>query len=200
MSQNSSDPRVLRTCQAFQEALIDLINSQHSFEAITVRDLAKHAGLNRATFYLHYTDKYDLFAQTMRGKLEEVASEIDDLIAEQKPEPADIVLNILLKVFEHTERDKRLYEHILGKNGSPYFANLMLRYLENLFEERHMERKTLQAANVPSRIHNRYKAAALLGVVSWWLEQPKPNSTRDMAVWTWQLMMGDGSKPATGEG
>jgi len=65
MSVNTNDPRVLRTRQLLQTALLELMQEK-PFQAISVTDLTRRATLNRATFYLHYLDKFDLLAQSAR--------------------------------------------------------------------------------------------------------------------------------------
>lgn len=56
---NQEDPRVLRTRQLINEAFRELL--QHKgFDAITIKDIAQRATINRATFYAHYEDKYAL--------------------------------------------------------------------------------------------------------------------------------------------
>lgn len=52
------DLRVKRTKKALTEAFISLL-SKKSFEDITVNELCDEAGIRRATFYKHYTDKFD---------------------------------------------------------------------------------------------------------------------------------------------
>jgi len=52
----SVDPRVLRSRQMLMEALLRLLNRKE-FDDISVQEIADEAGLNRATFYLHYPDK-----------------------------------------------------------------------------------------------------------------------------------------------
>lgn len=59
MSQ-SEDPRVSRTHDLIESAFLDLYRSQ-PLKNITVRDITSRAGVNRATFYRHYQDKFDLF-------------------------------------------------------------------------------------------------------------------------------------------
>jgi AcrR family transcriptional regulator len=56
---NADDPRVQRTRQVLQEALIELL-SERDFQKITVQDIARRAGVNRATFYTHFVDKQAL--------------------------------------------------------------------------------------------------------------------------------------------
>ena len=55
-TEESTDPRVLRTRQLLLEALANLLNRKE-FDAISIQEIADEATLNRATFYLHYPDK-----------------------------------------------------------------------------------------------------------------------------------------------
>jgi AcrR family transcriptional regulator len=52
----STDPRILRSRRMLMEALFRLLIKKE-FEDISVQEIADEATLNRATFYLHYTDK-----------------------------------------------------------------------------------------------------------------------------------------------
>ena len=53
------DPRIRRTRLALQQALGKLLKTIE-FDKISVQDIAELAGVNRATFYDHYTDKFAL--------------------------------------------------------------------------------------------------------------------------------------------
>lgn len=68
-----TDPRVLRSRQMLMEALLRLLNRKE-FDDISIQEIADEAGLNRATFYLHYPDKNALL-QAM------TAAHFRDLIA-----------------------------------------------------------------------------------------------------------------------
>jgi AcrR family transcriptional regulator len=59
------DPRVKRTRKLLQESLMHLMRHK-TFNAITVQDITEHAEVNRATFYAHFTDKYDLMNYAVR--------------------------------------------------------------------------------------------------------------------------------------
>jgi AcrR family transcriptional regulator len=59
------DPRVRRTRQLLQQALMDLMREK-SFHAITVQDIAGRATVNRVTFYAHFEDKHALLEYTVR--------------------------------------------------------------------------------------------------------------------------------------
>ncbi|WP_459965126.1 TetR/AcrR family transcriptional regulator [Paenibacillus sp. JCM 10914] len=51
--------RMTRTKQSLIDAFIKLVNEK-DFEQITIADLAEGAQVNRATFYAHFNDKYEL--------------------------------------------------------------------------------------------------------------------------------------------
>jgi AcrR family transcriptional regulator len=55
----SQDPRIRRTRQLLQQALADLLHTR-DFDKLSVQEITDAAGLNRATFYAHYPDKFAL--------------------------------------------------------------------------------------------------------------------------------------------
>lgn len=59
------DPRVKRTRKLIQQAFFELL-AEKSFHQISVQDIAERATVNRATFYAHFEDKYELYDQFVR--------------------------------------------------------------------------------------------------------------------------------------
>lgn len=59
------DPRIRRTRNYIQEAFQSLLEEK-SFKSITVREITDRAEVNRATFYAHHKDKYELLNETLR--------------------------------------------------------------------------------------------------------------------------------------
>ena len=53
------DPRVKRTRSLIMQAFGQLL-AEKSFDAISVQDVTARAQINRATFYAHFVDKYEL--------------------------------------------------------------------------------------------------------------------------------------------
>lgn len=64
------DLRVIKTQKALLDAFMEMLSNQ-PFDNITINDLCKQAMVRRATFYKHFTDKYDFFAFFVRTKSEE---------------------------------------------------------------------------------------------------------------------------------
>lgn len=71
MESGRVDPRIARTRQLLEDAFMELLHNER-FEAITVRDITQRAGVNRATFYAHFEDKYALFTYSIKRGFNEV--------------------------------------------------------------------------------------------------------------------------------
>ncbi|EXJ23229.1 Transcriptional regulator, TetR family [Alkalibacterium sp. AK22] len=69
MEQVNTDPRVTRTRKLIMESFLALSRSK-DFSSITVTDIAEAATINRATFYSHFMDKYDLLEKVVNDKLQ----------------------------------------------------------------------------------------------------------------------------------
>ena len=64
------DKRVIRTRKLLREAFFELMN-ERVFQQITVQEITERAMLNRATFYDHFTDKYELFDYSVKMMFQE---------------------------------------------------------------------------------------------------------------------------------
>jgi AcrR family transcriptional regulator len=84
------DPRITRTRKLLREALGSLL-AEKNFEAISVQDIAAASTVNRATFYAHFTDKFDLLDSMIR---DDVAS----YLAREDPLQANDARQLLLGV------------------------------------------------------------------------------------------------------
>jgi len=59
------DPRVKRTRQLLEQSFMDVVAAK-GFQYVSVQDITEKAGVNRATFYAHFPDKYALLDYTVR--------------------------------------------------------------------------------------------------------------------------------------
>jgi len=64
------DPRVTRTRQMLDHAFLELL-AEKGFDAISVQDVTARAGVNRATFYAHFQDKFALLDYSIRESFRE---------------------------------------------------------------------------------------------------------------------------------
>ena len=68
------DPRIRRTRQLLQQALDKLLEKKE-FDEISVQDITEAATVNRATFYDHYADKFELLSCTVGCRFHELLAE-----------------------------------------------------------------------------------------------------------------------------
>lgn len=72
---NKTDLRILRTRRLIEEAFKELMENK-GIDDVTVRDIATKAMINRATFYAHFADKYELFGFIVRDSFRDFLDEI----------------------------------------------------------------------------------------------------------------------------
>jgi AcrR family transcriptional regulator len=183
---NPSDPRVRRTRRLLQQAFTELVHEQ-SFEAISVRDIAARATLNRATFYAHYTDKYALLDATIGASFAEV---LERRIPADTPMEEKTLGQLILAVCEfHQElgsQCKRSYQQL-----EPLLEPRILSLLQ--------EHVQLSLASTKS-LHASGPAALALAatVVSWsiygavldWNKAGRPHSADTLVESILPLIMG----------
>ena len=68
--ETSLDPRVQRTLEMLQQATMELL-TEKGLRRLTVQDITARAGINRATFYAHFDDKYALLDFMVRNRFED---------------------------------------------------------------------------------------------------------------------------------
>ncbi len=59
------DPRVKRTRSLLERSFMDMV-AEKGFQSVSVQDITEKAGVNRATFYAHFPDKYALLDHSIR--------------------------------------------------------------------------------------------------------------------------------------
>jgi AcrR family transcriptional regulator len=189
MTQEQTDPRVRRTHQLLKEALIELA-AERGFDAITVGDLAKRATVNRATFYRHYQDKYDLLEQIFQDSISQFASDLGPPGQVAKSISPENPPERWVKFFGHFAEHERLYHTLLGSKGSSWFAAKMRDYFIGLLEEREEQRAQLPAfrgktfkSKMPRKVAMTLASNLLISTIAWWLESGKHNSPRQIAGW-----------------
>ncbi len=120
MKEKTIDRRVKYTKFMLKEALVELIREQH-ISNITVKALCEKADINRSTFYVHYSDPYDLLHQIEKEVLSNVMLYLEE--QERNTECPDFQLTNIL---EYAKENIGLFEALLGENSDYVFQNDIL--------------------------------------------------------------------------
>jgi AcrR family transcriptional regulator len=130
---NANDPRVKRTRKLLQQTLMELMGEQ-SFDAITVQDIAARSTLNRATFYAHFEDKYDLLDSIMREGVEQALTaavpEDAPLSTETLQALCRTVCAFLAQVQDHCRPRMRQFDPLLERAVQEVLHKLLVRRLQ----------------------------------------------------------------------
>lgn len=119
------DRRIRRTQKLLKDSLITLME-QKEFKNISVKDITDLADLNRGTFYLHYTDTYQLLQQMENEVLDDFQEMINCYGHSVKQDTMLPVLNPVLRyIEENTQICKILFENSAANDFVDRFHKLI---------------------------------------------------------------------------
>lgn len=107
-----ADRRIQRTRALLHEALGALIR-ERPYDRITVAQILERAQVSRSTFYLHFRDKDDLLASSMRTLLFGVLS----VKGKATPPAAERMVAFSLPLLTHIHQHRRSAKAKLGERG-----------------------------------------------------------------------------------
>ncbi len=131
MMEERVDRRVIRTKQQIRQALIELL-AEKNVNAISVRELAYKANINRGTFYIHYNDIHDLVEQLVDEAVEKLLGVCRRHPPAQTPRES---YPFLTDLFQTLQEDSQLFTILLGSSGSQYAERLCLTIQENFLND-----------------------------------------------------------------
>jgi len=171
---NKEDRRVKYTKMVLKESLIDLL-SKKDISCITIKQICEEADINRATFYTHYSDQFDLLRQIEDEFLQNIKAYIT--VFKQKKADA-ILVDVLEEIFEYIKDNAKLCRLLLSKQGNLEFQKriMMLIYDTNLVAKPNESLKKGEEEFVYSFI-----ITGCVGVIHKWLEEGMKQSSRVMA-------------------
>lgn len=164
--------RVRRTRTLLRDALVELVEDR-GFDRITVGELCERAMVSRAAFYRNYRDKYDLVEQIFDQAMAELtAPDTEDTRA-----PGERFAGFI----GHIDAYHRLYGALLGRKGSPWFADRMRAALAAMSSAKFPGKNA--DALIPSVI-----SAMFVQSILWWLEHDRPCPPEELAGQTARLV------------
>ncbi|WP_055590334.1 TetR/AcrR family transcriptional regulator [Peterkaempfera griseoplana] len=171
MTRPGENLRVRRTQTLLRGALVELIE-ERGFDKVTVGQVTERAMVSRASFYRNYRDKYHLVEQIFDEAMAELLDAAD---GSRSP------LERWVGFFEHIDACHRFYGALLGRKGSPWFADRMRTALASMVTT-HLEVPEDGAAAPGPALVPAVLAAVLLQSVTWWLENGRPLPPREIAT------------------
>lgn len=132
MSSAKEDRRVRYTKMVLKDSFIRLLEKK-DISQITIKELCEDADVNRATFYAHYTDLYDLMKKIQDELFENVEKHLKTYTDQEfSTIPVEMVERILIYIKENA----RICKLLLSECGDLNFQKriLTLAYEKNISE------------------------------------------------------------------
>ncbi|WP_084106122.1 TetR/AcrR family transcriptional regulator [Demequina sp. NBRC 110056] len=177
------DARIVRTRRRLQEALFALAR-ERGIDEVSIADIAERAGVNRSTFYQHYSDKETLLADALDIVATEAGANLE-CIDHWSEEPPQVLLDFLAHVDAHAD----LYARVFLEPG---YGVVLARLREHVFAAVRtvVEASPAPRVAVPSDIIAAGVAGSVVGILGAWLAREPRERPEEVATWVMAVVLG----------
>ncbi len=174
-TQHQTDRRVRRTKALLLKGLMHLMETK-DIKDISVKELSDLVDINRSTFYLHYSDIYDMLAQIEN----ELFVEFNEILDRTMSHGSEHISSqaTLLEIFSFLDRHRDVARAMMGTHGDLAFVNRM----KNLVKERLCYTLDARQTNYDFAYIEAFTVSGCIGVIETWLSHPDPKSPEEMSV------------------
>jgi len=154
-----TDARVKYTKMVIKESLLKLL-AEKPIKKVTVKEICELAQINRATFYLHYRDPYDLFEQIENELFEDLSSTV---AAKQGD-----ISTLIKEVFKIIGKNIELCQVLFSENGDKMF----LQRIMDISREQHiadLQRQYPNASRTQLDYMYEFTTSGCVAVVAQWV-------------------------------
>jgi len=149
-------------------------------EKITVKEIAQRAGYNRGTFYVYFTDVYDVLSQIEQSLI----PTLKELPPTTKLEHnMDMPFDMFLKLYE---QNSKYYSILFGDNGDPAFVSKIKNSIKPLIMQ--VISKKVDRNDIELDFISEYILSAMIGILSYWFRMNKVLPAEDLIALMYQLM------------
>ncbi len=172
-----NDLRVIKTRKNLYESLIFLLKEK-TFEEIKVSDICNQALINRSTFYAHYNDKYELFADLIENLKSSLAYELsfNTHISNSK----EYYLEMLRIFLDHVDKEKNVYLAIMIHNRNSVIIDMVYSTLNDDIKKRIEMDHPKSGKTIPSDIIAKFYLGAVFNVGTEWLRNHNHYSKQEI--------------------
>ena len=169
------DRRVKYSKMVIKNSFIQLMKKK-PISKITIKEICEGADVNRATFYAHYQDPYDLLRQ-IEGDL---IDGVNVYLGNQVPQDAgEASVTMLEKILEYVKENAEIVNLLLNANGDVQFQE----EITGIFGQQQILPAAVNQSLSPEETQYVFLffANGAIGMIRQWLKDGMQKSTRDMA-------------------
>lgn len=175
------DRRVRKTKMQLRQGLARLMQKK-SIKEITVKELVDEVDINRSTFYLHYTDIYQMLEKIEEEAMADIREAMegcpDDCTKREK------IIPFLARFFSIMDSNRDLSLALLGPNGDMDFVER----IETLIANKFLKQSSFPATDSEIRYAYAFCLSGCIGMIKTWLSRTEHESPEAMAELTYHLI------------
>lgn len=179
------DHRTRVTRMLIRRAFMELLKKK-PIQSISIKELCETAGINRGTFYAHYTDIYDLLGKVEEEMMKDFARALEPLLSTEKSQLTPV--KITTGIFQCLKDNADLCTVTLSDYGDKAFALRLI----NVGRERCVEaysRYFVHATPKQIEYYYAFVSAGCIGLLRKWLDEGMTSSAEEMATMAENMMM-----------
>lgn len=174
MQEKKQDARVRYTKMVVRDALISILKEK-PIAKVTVTEICALAGINRATFYAHYSDPSDLLT-SIEIELMDGASQF---IRPAFSAVGSDLRKVLTSILDYIQANAEIFWVLLSESGDSSFQTKVVGIIETQFivsfiNERNITREEAEYLYT-------FAAIGSVGIIRKWLAEGMKKSTAEMA-------------------
>ncbi len=176
MEAQKTDRRVKYTKMVVRESFISLLKEK-PLSKITVKEICEGADINRATFYAHYTDPYDLLHQIEAALLEDVHKYLAEYSF--SGEYIEDAVEIMEKIFGYIKENADTCAVLLSAHGDISFQQQVTMIVGGQFVSALTANKSVKKEDAEYIYY--FLAHGSVGVIQKWLDDGMKKPASEMA-------------------
>ena len=164
---------------------MDLLR-QKPIQSISIKELCELAGINRETFYSHYSDIYNLLDEIQADMLSNFQKSLEPLLISNDKDITP--LKITTGVFQCIKDNADICTVTLGPYGDTNFASRLI----NIGQKRCLEtysKSFTNATNKQIEFFYAFVSSGFIGLLQKWLIEDMNSSAEEVAKMAEDIMM-----------
>ncbi|MEA4895873.1 MAG: TetR/AcrR family transcriptional regulator [Oscillospiraceae bacterium] len=155
-----TDRRVAYTKMVLKKSFLELIHEK-PVSKITVKEICERADINRATFYSHFNDVYDMLGQIENELYETIRHTLD------KGWKTNSITELLMAVCTDIKKNEDVCKAVLSENGDKDFLNRALFVAQDKCVSDWKAASPLSDTETLERIYTFFSYGSAAIVLSW---------------------------------
>ncbi|CAM4370317.1 TetR/AcrR family transcriptional regulator [Weissella hellenica] len=177
--------RNARTKQSIKQSFIKLIENK-GFSNITVSDITRDADVSRSTFYVHYTDKYELLTKIEDELIMNITAALKNNLKEPlsndyNTDRSAATYRVFSQALEYVDSERATMHALFSANGDSQFFSQVKNVVDNLFTTQLSKNNGYFVNDIPIDYTKEIAINSILNIVRHWLDKSNPESPDELA-------------------